>query len=206
MFSFILRIKRNRNFKKNHSLPMTKFNPQIVTLKNQKQVVIRQAEAKDAEEFLHCLKTYISQSQFIPKHNYEINLTVEQEVDWINSYLKNDNSILLVAEYENQLLGNIDVTGSQRERMKHTGMIGMGMLEEWRNSGLGMHLMENAVAWATQNSILELLWLQVYTANHSASHLYKKMGFVDNGTIKNYFKHETDYFDVMTMSLEVKNK
>jgi RimJ/RimL family protein N-acetyltransferase len=185
---------------------MTKFNPQIVTLKNQKQVVIRQAEAKDAEELLHCLKTYISQSQFIPKHDYEINLTVEQEVDWINSYLKNENSILLVAEYKTQLIGNIDVTGSQRERMKHTGMIGMGMLEEWRNSGLGTHLMENAVAWATQNSILELLWLQVYTANHSALHLYKKIGFVDNGTIQNYFKNETDYFDVMTMSLEVKNK
>jgi len=31
------------------------------------------------------------------------------------------------------------------------------------------------------------------------------MGFIENGTIKNYFKHETDYFDVMTMSLEVKN-
>lgn len=184
---------------------MTKFNPQIVTLKNQKQVVIKQAEAKDAEELLHCLKTYISQSKFIPKHNYEIKLTVEQEVDWINSYLKNENSILLVAEYKTQLIGNIDVTGSQRERMKHTGMIGMGMLEEWRNLGIGTHLMENAIAWATQNSILELLWLQVYTANHSALHLYKKMGFVDNGTIQNYFKHETDYFDVMTMSLEVKN-
>lgn len=184
---------------------MTKFNPQIVTLKNQKQVVIRQAETKDAEKLLHCLKKYISQSDFLPKHDYEIKLTVEQEMDWINSYLKNDNSILLVAEYENQLIGNIDVTGSQRERMKHTGMIGMGMLEEWRNAGLGTHLMENAIAWARQNAILEMLWLQVYTANLSALHLYKKMGFIDNGTIKNYFKHETDYFDVMTMSLEVNN-
>jgi RimJ/RimL family protein N-acetyltransferase len=183
---------------------MTKFNPQIVTLKNQKQVVIRQAETKDAEELLHCLKTYISQSDFLPKHDYEIKLTVEQEMDWINSYLKNDNSILLVAEYENQLIGNIDVTGSQRERMMHTGMIGMGMLEEWRNSGLGTLLMEKAIAWSKQNAILELLWLQVYTANHAALHLYKKMGFIENGIIKNYFKHETDYFDVMTMSLEVK--
>ena len=183
---------------------MTNFKPQIVTLKNQKQVLIRQAETKDAEELLHCVKTYISQSQFIPKHDYEIKLTVEQEMDWINSFLKNDNSILLVAEYENQLIGNIDVTGSQRKRMMHTGMIGMGMLEEWRNSGLGTLLMENAIAWAQQNTLLELLWLQVYTANHAALHLYKKMGFIDNGTIQNYFKHETDYFDVMTMSLEVK--
>jgi RimJ/RimL family protein N-acetyltransferase len=183
---------------------MTKFNPQIVTLKNQKQVVIRQAEKEDAEKLLHCVKTYISQSEFIPKHDYEIKLTVEQEMDWINSYLKNDNSILLVAEYENQLIGNIDVTGSQRERMKHTGMIGMGMLEGWRNSGLGTLLMENAISWARQNSILELLWLQVYTANHAALHLYKKVGFNENGIIKNYFKHETEYFDVMTMSLEVK--
>jgi RimJ/RimL family protein N-acetyltransferase len=118
--------------------------------------------------------------------------------------LKNDNTILLAAEYENQLIGNIDVTGSQRKQMKHTGMIGMGMLEEWRNSGLGTLLMENAIAWSKQNALLELLWLQVYTTNNVALHLYKKMGFFENGTIKNYFKHETDYFDVMTMSLEVK--
>jgi N-acetylglutamate synthase-like GNAT family acetyltransferase len=64
---------------------MTKIIPQIVTLKNQKQVVIRQAETKDAEKLLHCVKTYISQSEYIPKHDYEIKLTVEQEMDWINS-------------------------------------------------------------------------------------------------------------------------
>ena len=46
---------------------MQKFKRQILTLKNQKTVTIRQAEIDDAEKLLHCIKTYIPQSEYIPK-------------------------------------------------------------------------------------------------------------------------------------------
>lgn len=149
----------------------------------------------DAEKLLNCIKSYIPQSDYIPKLDYEIKLSIEQEIEWINSFLMNDNSLLLVAEYDNQIIGNIDLTGSQREIMQHTAVIGMGMLLEWRNTGLGSVLLDTAIEWAKQNEILELLWLQVYTENTAGLKLYKKMGFVENGIIKSFFKHgDQDYF------------
>lgn len=183
---------------------MLKFNPQIIELKNQKLITIRQAEVDDAEKILACIKTYIPQSDYIPKLEQEIRLTIEQEKEWISSFLINDNSLLLIAEYDNKIIGNIDLAGNRRKIMEHTAVIGMGMLKEWRNSGLGTALLKATIEWAKQNPILELIWLQVYTENELALNLYRKMGFEENGIIKNFFKRGNKYFDNLTMTMSVR--
>lgn len=136
---------------------MQKFKRQILTLKNQKTVIIRQAEIDDAEKLLNCIKTYVPQSEYIPKLEQEIKLTIEQEKEWINYFLTNENSLLLIAEFDNEIIGNVDLTGNRRKIMEHTAVIGMGMLKEWRNTGLGTALLKLAIEWAKENSILELL-------------------------------------------------
>ena len=181
-----------------------KFNPIIVKLKNAKEVKIRSAEISDAENLLKTIKKYIVDSEFIPKLFQEIKLTIQQEEDWIKSFMEKENSLLLVAEYENEIIGNIDITGKSRIIMQHTGVIGMGMLSEWRNSGLGTALMQAAIGWSKENPILELLWLQVYTENVLGLNLYRKMNFTGNGTIENYFKQDGKYYHNLTMSLAVK--
>lgn len=183
---------------------MQKFKRKILTLKNQKTVTIRQAEIDDAEKLLHCIKTYIPQSEYIPKLEQEIKLTIEQEKEWIYYFLTNENSLLLIAEFNNEIVGNIDLTGNRRKIMEHTAVIGMGMLKEWRNTGLGTALLKLAIEWAKENSILELLWLQVYTDNELGLGLYRKIGFVENGIMKNFFKQDGKYFDNLTMTMNVK--
>jgi len=183
---------------------MQKFNPKEVQLKNGKLVMIRQAEVADAEKLLNCIRTYIPESEFIPKLAEEIKLTVEQERDLIYKFMNEENSILLVAEHKGQIIGNIDLTGSQRIIMRHTGVIGMGMIKEWTNAGLGTALLASVIDWAMENPILELIWLQAYTANELGINLYKKMGFVETGVMKNFFKHGDRYYDDITMFLSVK--
>jgi len=182
---------------------MSKCRSEIIELKNHKLVTIRQAEISDAEKLLSCIKDYIPHSAYIPKLEQEITLTIEQEKEWINTFLMNDNSLLLVAEYNNKIIGNIDLTGSRRKIMEHTAVKGMGMLKEWRNSGLGTALLKLAIQWAKQNPGLELIWLQVYTENELGLNLYRKMGFEENGIMKKFFKKDNRYFDNLTMTMNV---
>ncbi len=182
---------------------MQGFTSQKVKLKNEKTILIRQAEINDAEKLLNCIKIYIPQSTYIPKLQQEILLSIDQEKEWIASFMTSKNSILLIAEYENEIIGNIDLTGSRRKAMEHTAVIGMGMLKEWRNAGLGTTLLSAVVDWARQNPILELIWLQVYTENKAALNLYKKTGFEERGILKNFFKHNNTYFHNLTMSMNV---
>ncbi len=167
-------------------------------------VTIRTAEIYDAQKLMNCVKNYLSDSEFIPKYPEEFALTLEQEVGWIQSFQNKENSLLLIAEYQGEIIGNLDVTGHTRKIMQHTGVIGMGILSLWRNSGIGTVLMETAIDWAKNNEILELLWLQVYTDNVLGMNLYRKMGFQDSGVLKNYFEQNGRYHDMLTMNLDVK--
>ncbi|WP_177764765.1 GNAT family N-acetyltransferase [Flavobacterium sp. I3-2] len=179
------------------------FESKIITLKNNKKIIIREAQINDAEELLNCIKKYISDSKYIPKFKQEIKLTIEQERNWIQSFLNATNSILLIAELDGEIIGNIDLTGSQRKMMEHTAVIGMGMLNEWQNLGLGTALLNEIINWAKLNSILELIWLQVYTENSLGLGLYRKMGFVESGIIKNFFKRDGIYSDNLTMFMNL---
>lgn len=182
---------------------MSKFNPIDIKLKNGISVRIREAKVDDAKPLLTCIKTYIPESPFIPKFDLEITLTVDQEKDWISTFLEHENSILLIAEYENLIIGNIDLTGSKRIQMAHTAVVGMGMLESWRNLGLGAKLMQAAINWAKESNSLELLYLQVFTENIAAKSLYEKFGFIEAGVIPNFFKNERQYSDQLTMFLKL---
>lgn len=176
-----------------------------VKLKSGKVVLIRQAESKDAEKLLRCIQNYIPQSEFIPKLEEEMTCNPEETQEWIRSFSGITNSLLLVAEFENNIVGNIDLTGSKRQIMQHTAVIGMGMLPEFQNSGLGTALLSTAIDWSKKNAVLELLWLQVYTENVLGVNLYKKMGFEESGIIKNFFKSKDSYSDQLTMSISVKD-
>ena len=166
-------------------------------------VLIRMAVEADALLLLDTLKSYISESDFIPKYPEEMTLTTEQEASWIRSFLMQKNSLLLLAEYNGLILGNIDLTGNTRQMMQHTAVVGMGLRKDCRNIGLGTALMQHAIDWAIENPILELLWLQVYTANEAGIALYKKMKFEPCGLIPQFFKREVAYFDQLTMKRNV---
>jgi RimJ/RimL family protein N-acetyltransferase len=183
---------------------MPEFTTIEITLKNGKCVLLRQATTFDAEKLLKTIEKYIPQSEFIPLLKEELTQTVAQNKEWISSFIKFDNSLLIVAEYDNEIIGNIDLTGSRRKIMEHTALIGMGMLKEWRDIGLGTALISVLIEWATDNPALELLWLQVYTDNQLGIGLYEKMGFIENGVIKGFFKQNGQYFDNLTMSKSVK--
>lgn len=181
-----------------------KFAPLHRTLKNGITVLIREAQEEDAQALQEMVRTYIGQARYLLTTPSEFNLTVQQEAQWIRSFLMPENSLLLLAEHNGQLIGNIDLTGGQRNRVKHTSLIGIGMLEDWQQVGLGRVLLECAINWARQNPVVELLWLQCIAANAPALALYRKTGFEECGRQPAFFKlDETTYEDNVIMSLRV---
>lgn len=158
----------------------------------------------DAENLIKTVKNYLLDSNYIPLLNEEFNPTIEQEKNWIRSFLENENSLLLIATHNNTIIGNIDLTGNQRKRMKHTAVIGMGVLKEWRNSGVGTILLSETINWAKNNSFLEKVYLEVYEENQIAIRIYEKIGFQLIGKQTAFFKHEEKYFNKLTMEISVK--
>ena len=105
----------------------------------------------------------------------------------------------MIAEVDGVFVGNIDLTGSKRSKMDHTGMLGMGISELWRNQGLGKVLIQSVIDWATENSKIQIIWLDVYATNEIAYSLYQKMGFELSGTINGFFREGDSYIDKIQM-------
>jgi RimJ/RimL family protein N-acetyltransferase len=179
-----------------------RFQPVQRTLKNNKTVTIREAEPADAARLLNAIHAYVHESEYLLTTPAEFDMTEEKEREWIESFTQRESSLLVIAEYENQIVGSIDLTGGRRNRIRHTSLIGIGMLAAWQGVGLGTVLFECIIDWARWHSPIELLWLEVVGANEKALALYQKMGFTETGRQQRYFRlTETRYEDNVIMSL-----
>lgn len=181
-----------------------KVQPFTATLKNGRFVTIREAEEADAITLLATKKAYFAESDYLLTTPEEYTSTVEDNRLWIKSFSA-PNDLLLVAVHEDQIVGNVDIAAGQFQRISHTALCAMAFLKSWRNLGLGNILIQTAVDWARGNENLERLWLEVYSTNLAAIHLYKKNGFTEEGRQNDFFKtSENNYADNILMTLSVK--
>ncbi len=181
-----------------------RFDKIQATLKNGLNVEIREATVDDAEQLIRTAKSILRTSDYLCSYEDEFNLTLEEEKAWIKSH-EHDNSLLLFATYNNDIIAVFNTTGFQNQKMKHIGVVGISIVEDWRGLGLGNILFGQLIKWAKENPNLEILSLEAFSKNTKAIELYKKHGFVIEGIRKNYFKQITgEYNDDVLMSLNVK--
>jgi len=72
-----------------------------------------------------------------------------------------------------------------------------------QNQGVGRLLMQHALDWAIASSEIEKIELTVRASNKRALGLYRSMGFVEEGRIRNRVKVDGKYHDDIAMSLFV---
>lgn len=111
-----------------------------------------------------------------------------------------DNFFSLVAEIDGQIVGQIGMEVYARHRRKHAANIGMAVAEAHQGKGIGSALLASIIEMATGWLAVRRLELEVYTDNHSAIALYKKHGFVVEGTAKAYAFRDGKYADVLMMA------
>lgn len=111
-----------------------------------------------------------------------------------------DGVINLVACDGEEIVGQLYLQYATRPRRKHVGSVGMAVRDDYQGQGVGSALMQAAVDMADNWLNLLRLELEVYTDNEPAVRLYKKFGFVIEGTHKWFAFREGAYVDVYAMA------
>ena len=106
----------------------------------------------------------------------------------------------VVALDEGRVVGWCDVLFTHGESREHVGIIGLGLLPQFRGRGIGAALMGAAIdaAWARGLTRLEL---SVRADNDRARRLYGRLGFKVEGAHRNTFRVNGRYFDSFSMAL-----
>ncbi|NOU60205.1 GNAT family N-acetyltransferase [Marinifilum caeruleilacunae] len=180
-----------------------KIESSIHTNKSGKKITLRKANSSDAHSLRKCILSYIN-GVTIPFTRKEFEKSDAEIELWINELNNSQNSLLLIAEYEGEIIGNIDVSSSGRSMLKHTGYIGMGVHEDWQNCGVGSLLFQKMIDYYERNREIEMLWLQVFGTNLAGLHMYHKFGFEEKGRQEKFIKmHDGKYIDnvIMTKTL-----
>lgn len=141
---------------------------------------IREIQIDDAEAFLELNKQLDRETKFMLLEPEERDATVDAQASRIRGFIDKENSTLLVAQSESELIGYIVAIGGPYKRNAHKANIVIGILQRYAGRGLGTKLFEHIEEWAGQVG-LHRLELTVVTHNKSGLALYKKMGFTVEG-------------------------
>jgi RimJ/RimL family protein N-acetyltransferase len=161
---------------------------------------IRVAELTDAESLGLLIQKVESSSNFMLYGPGERKLNPENQRKMIQSFRDEENSTILVCEYNDELVGYLIARGGFTEKTKHSVYLVIGILEEHRGKGIGTRLFDELINWAKQKQ-LHRLELTVMAPNEKGIALYKKMGFEIEGTKRHSIRMDNEYVDEYYMSM-----
>lgn len=99
-----------------------------------------------------------------------------------------------------RVVGWCDVMPRERPVTRHCGVLGMGILPEWRGQGVGRRLMERTLE-AARAFPLARVELAVRADNAGAIALYRKVGFAVEGRRQRAMLVDGVYYDDIIMAL-----
>lgn len=149
--------------------------------------VIKFITPEDAESFNNLCIKLDSETEYRAFEPGERDSDIWKVQSDIQKVLNSGNSMIFLAEANNQLVGYLDAIGGIYNRSRHVVHISIAILKEFHHLGIGTKLFSELEKWAKLKNV-ERLELSVFTYNYPAIELYLKMGFEIEGIKHNSFK------------------
>lgn len=155
--------------------------------------MIRKVHLEDNEKLLELFLKLDEETFFMMYEKGERKTTPDQMKEMIQDILTS-GSIMFVDDVDPHLNGFISVRRGIPNRIKHTGYVVIGILEEASGLGLGTKLFEEVFEWAKSEGVTRLE-LTVVVDNDNAIKLYEKVGFELEGRKNNSLLIDGEYVD-----------
>ena len=113
---------------------------------------------------------------------------------------RSPNSVILLAELGDQLVGYLELTGGSFRRSRATAYLVIGVCADAAGRGTGTGLLRHAKDWAAAHG-LHRLELTVMAHNTRAIRLYERMGFSVEGRRSECLLIDGRFIDELTMAV-----
>ena len=156
--------------------------------------LVRPITLADVEGFNDCVNALTRERKYLA---FLRAFSLNESATFVATNLERGNP-QLVADAAGEIVGWCDVRRDTVDSYAHVGVLGMGLLPQWRGRGLGERLIRAALDAATAAGF-EKVELSVYATNPRARRLYEKVGFVLEGTRVRGRKVDGVFDDVQMM-------
>lgn len=121
------------------------------------------------------------------------------EAFWIGEMIRAEESLVLVAEAEGEVVGNILVSVDRGRATEHIGVLSICVARDWRDVGVGSELVAGAQEWAARRGLRKVS-LGVFPDNDRAIAVYEQRGFVREGLRQAQYRSGDEFRDEVLMA------
>ena len=118
---------------------------------------------------------------------------------WISEMVRAGEHLVLVAEADGEVVGNVLVSVDRGVATEHIGVLSITLAEAWRDVGMGTDLVAAAQRWVRERGLRKLS-LGVFPDNARAIAVYEKRGFVREGTRRMQYRSGDAFRDEVLMA------
>ncbi len=170
-----------------------------VTLKNNRQVVLRHILKEDLDDIWDNYNDVIDEEIYQPSFSKVVDKF--EKISWYNELIGFGN-LCVVAELQkkdgNIVIGQCTIHHDEWEASEHVGLLGIIIQREFRDLGLGRKLIEFAMNESRKNGKRKIV-LGTLISNARAIQLYEKLGFRRIGIRQKQFLMKKKYIDELLM-------
>lgn len=147
-------------------------------LKDGREAVLRNPVEADVPGTLEYLRKSAEETEFILRYPEECDrYTEEKEKALFEETRISPQRLYLICEVEGRIAGNCDIAFGNHIKNRHRGSIGIALIKEFWNLGIGTKMFETLIRVAEARPEVTQIELDFVEGNSRARALYEKMGF-----------------------------
>jgi len=158
-------------------------------------IVIEKATPAFVESFCKTVGMVAKERKFLGN---TVGFPLESTKQYIQKIVSHNYAQYYAIE-EDEIIGWCDIIPKSNEGMKHVGILGLGILNEYRGNGIGTELLKITLEHARKINKLEKVELETFESNKYAIELYKRMGFNIEGRKPKARKLDDEYDNIILM-------
>lgn len=169
------------------------------TLKDGRKAKLRNAVEGDIYPVIDFVNKIAAETIFLSTSPEDSEIyTYEFEKAFFERTNAADNESYILCTVEGKVVGSCNISWSKKIKLKHRASVGIGILKDYWNLGIGSRMFEELIKIAERNSDIAQIELEFMEGNDRGRALYEKMGFkivsvhpnavrLKNGTLLNQY-------------------
>ena len=160
------------------------------------EITIRRAREDDLTGLVGAIRDALSDKTYIEGE------TVADIVESENVLLRHNElqkRIFFVATVHDDVVGWVHIHAPELEKLSHTAELTVGVIEEYRDHGIGAKLLGRGVKWASEHDF-EKLYNSVPSTNEGAIEFLEHRGWETEAVRRDHYKIDDEYVDEVMMA------
>ncbi len=160
------------------------------------EITIRRAREDDLTGLVGAIRDALSDKTYIEGE------TVADIVESENVLLRHNElqkRIFFVATVHDDVVGWVHIHAPELEKLSHTAELTVGVIEEYRDHGIGAKLLDRGLKWAGEHDF-EKLYNSVPSTNEGAIEFLEHRGWETEAVRRDHYRIDDEYVDEVMMA------